>query len=180
MNKSRIESIRIKLEDFTKDLSIFLTEIKAVEAREKHVERKLEIVRQKETGILNREAQVNKDKSDAGVKLELVSKKISELGEKNKIMLLKEQKLEERKAEIGVKEDGLTESISKLGYLEEKKAQIDEIENDLKDRGKKLNQREALIEKQKKIDRDRKEMLDARENKIKLQQAKLQRFLDIS
>lgn len=178
MNKSSIEEVSSKLGVIKGYLETMYQESLALVEKERQLDRNKEIILRKEGDVNNKVALLNTEKNALELKLGTLEQEKTALSEKTKTLELRESKFQEQLAILIKQKVEVEGKIADLKNLEERKKDLDEREQGLLKRLQDLTVREALIEKEKIIDRERKDKLTLEEANLKRKQDKLQRMID--
>ena len=178
MNKSSIEEVSSKLSVVRDYLTTMYNESLALIEKERQLNKNKEIILRKEGDINNKVTILNSDKNTLELKLGTLEREKTALLGKTKELELREQKFKEQ-LDILVKQKVEVEGkISDLNNLNERKKDLDEREQDLLKKLQNLAVREALVEKEKIISRERKERLDKIDADLKRKAERIQRMLE--
>ena len=178
MNKSSIEEVSSKLSVVRDYLTTMYNESLALIEKERQLNKNKEIILRKEGDINNKVTILNSDKNALELKLGTLEREKTALLGKTKELELREQKFKEQ-LDILVKQKIEVEGkINDLKNLEGRKKDLDEREQDLLKKLQNLAVREALVEKEKIISRERKERLDKIDADLKRKAERIQRMLE--
>jgi len=178
LNKSSIEEVSSKLSVVRDYLTTMYNESLALIEKERQLNKNKEIILRKEGDINNKVTILNSDKNALELKLGTLEREKTALLGKTKELELREQKFKEQ-LDILVKQKVEVEGkISDLNNLNERKKDLDEREQDLLKKLQNLAVREALVEKEKIISRERKERLDKIDADLKRKAERIQRMLE--
>ena len=179
MTKSAIEGVRIKLEDMRSLLGTFYQDVERLEAGEKAIARKGEILHQKESGLIKREADLAGRLSLIQVEKDNVEKNREQLQEDKDTWKLQSKKIQEQKQALMDQDVSVRDRLVQVVVAEKEREDFDNDRKQLDEDMKRVVEREVLIDKEKKIARERKVLLDKREKILKAKQVKVQKFLDM-
>jgi len=178
LNKSSIEEVSSKLSVVRDYLTTMYNESLALVEKERQLNKNKEIILRKEGDINNKVTILNSDKNALELKLGTLEREKTALLGKTKELELREQKFKEQ-LDILVKQKIEVEGkINDLKNLEGRKKDLDEREQDLLKKLQNLAVREALVEKEKIISRERKERLDKIDADLKRKAERIQRMLE--
>lgn len=90
----------------------------------------------------------------------------------------KQNRLNETLEEMSKKDKAIADNLNKFDNLQAQASTLKLREQDIASHEKDLAEREALIEKEKRIDRDRKELLDSLQKKLDSEKVRLQKIAE--
>lgn len=167
---SDLKELKTRAELLITDLETYLSEAESVAESEKKLERySLTLSQAKKEneafrdGLVKKEKELNQQKEYQDSQFSAIEKQreiINKTADRTREITLKEEKLADKEREMDIKEKQLDLRLSEFKVLEEKTVEI--------------SHEQAMIEKEKAVDRQRKEKLDFRETKIKQRERQLQ------
>lgn len=168
MNTEEISTLCYKLID---SLKIYNEDIADIKLRQ-------EINETYEKRLMGKESLLNQKVEDIKNKLIIISEQNDWIKKANAEIKTREtyiqarlEELKKKESDIKLKRDELIKRAENINKKIEQYKELDALDKDLK-------QRESIIEKEKILDHERKQILDLRENKIKSLEQELQRITD--
>ena len=179
MTESRIRGMRAMLEKLMGLLDGFLTEARELEIRERQVERKRDLMSQKETKILSDQAGVKDQTHDLDVKIKEFNSVKAKSETAQQKLRVGAGKMQKQREVIKREQLELNEKISTVVEIQEREREVKEREDELESKATTLASKQATITKDVQIARDRKLKLDEREKSLEKDKAKIQKYLNI-
>ena len=179
MTESRIQGMKLVLEKTIRMMDAFLSEARELEIREKQVDRKRDLLSQRETQVLTDKAGVRDQTHDLDAKIKEFNsiKQKTEQGQQE--LRVQAGKIQKQKEELKEQQLELNEKISISVEIQERERELKIKEEEIDEKLSILASKQANIAKEVQIARDRKKILDEREKTLNLDKAKIQKYLNI-
>ena len=167
-----IDKIKTQLESMVNVIQALVDETDKLTATEKLLTDKHEkLIKKSEEA---RQMEINAKKIQNATEL-----KYQAIKEEGKLIEIVKIKLEESKVSLKERMLEVDKKTSDFSNLEDKKISLDIREKELIKKEKDIKDEMELIKKEKIIDRERKEILDIRENKLEAREMKVQKYSEI-
>jgi len=179
LNKGTVETLKVTFEEVKRDVEAVLVCLEDIAHREELLERSGDILTQRENGLAKREAKVAFDLDTTKKSGDFIAKQIQENQDQKKKLEVEEQRIEGLRATLRDAAKVVETKIQALSQLEEMKKDLDGREAVLVDKTQEISRREALLQKEVIIDRERKEALSVRENEVIKEKERIKKYLNI-
>lgn len=178
MNEATIQVVLDKVIDLGRILKTLEGSISSLREREKQVDKAKEIIARKESSISRREEALQVEQSSFDVRESAVQAKIDKLNRVYQEQELVEDRINKQRTILEEKRLEIEGKLLELAELEKEAVLIKQREDKVNEKLRQVAEKEAIILKEKKLARERKEQLDFLEEDLKRKQAKVQKFLN--
>lgn len=179
INEGTIAGVKKASEDLNILLVDFLTSIQQVEQQEKNNERTSDIIRQRETALLQKQGKLAEDQKDIERQKKIIGDDLHGLDARRQELKTIEKQMEDKRTFLRKEIEDMDKKKTELQVFISQKTDLTEREQELDKKRKELNEREALNQKETLILRQRKETLDSLEHELTTEKQRIKNLLHI-